>query len=333
MATRKDVAQLAGVSLAVVTYVMNQSNYVSEETRSKVLAAIKQLNYQPSYLARSLKTNRTYNFAIVCDDIRSELFSDIAYHMERLAYQHGYNVFLCSSHQDDKFLRMLMNRKMDGIFIATSIYKSEQLNYLAGGKMPVVLYKVREYPGLADSVKCICVDYQGASRKLTTHLIEKGYAPIAFLPPIYSSLKQFKTDDCRYRGYCDALTAHNIPVVESLVCFDTQSYDSILRFAMDVYKRRKTDKPIAYVAGNDYLATMLMNHFAQRGIRIGEDFVIVGMDATASSVNISPKLTTMGFSKEEVAKCVVNSMLLEKDEVFDSRDVFFETRFIPGSSS
>jgi len=333
LATRKDVAELAGVSPAVVTYVLNKSNYVSKETREKVLAAIKQLNYQPNYLALSLKTNRTYNFALVCDDIRSELFSDIAYHMEQQAYEHGYNVFLCSSHEDDKFLRMLMHRKMDGIFIATSIYKSEQLNYLASGKMPVVLYKAREYHKLDDSIKCICVDYRGTARVLTNHLIERGYKQIAFLPPIYSALQQLKCDDYRYRGYCDSLISHNIPIDESLVCFDTQSYASILNFASGVYERKKTDTPIAFVAGNDYLATIVMNHFIQQGMLPLRDFAIVGMDATASSVNVSPRLTTMGFSKEEVAKCVVNSMLLDKEQVFDPQDVFFQTHFIPGGSS
>lgn len=333
MATRKDVAKLAGVSTAVVSYVLNKSNYVSKETEKKVLEAIERLNYQPDYLAQSLKTNRTYNFALVCDDIRSELFSDIAYHMEQQAYKHGYNVFLCSSHQDDKFIRMLMNRKMDGIFIATSIYKSEQLNFLAGGKAPVVLYKVHEYLNLDNSIKCICVDYAGAARQLTDHLYEKGYRKIAFLPPYLSSLQKLKYDDYRYRGYCDALASHDIPVDENLVCFETQSYASILAFATGVYEHNKSDRPIAFVAGNDYLATMLMNHFTQQGLILLKDFAVVGMDATASSANASPKLTTMGFSKEEVAKCVVDSMLLDKGKAFDPKDVFFPTYFIPGGSS
>ncbi|WP_243130964.1 LacI family DNA-binding transcriptional regulator [[Clostridium] symbiosum] len=74
MATRKDVADLAGVSPAVVSYVLNKSNYVSEEKRAAVLKAVEKLNYQPNYMGRSLKNKKTNNLGLICDDIRSELF-------------------------------------------------------------------------------------------------------------------------------------------------------------------------------------------------------------------------------------------------------------------
>ena len=83
MATRKDVADLAGVSPAVVSYVLNKSNYVSEEKRAAVLKAVEKLNYQPNYMGRSLKNKKTNNLGLICDDIRSELFAEIAFYSER----------------------------------------------------------------------------------------------------------------------------------------------------------------------------------------------------------------------------------------------------------
>ena len=100
MVTRNEVAERAGVSPSVVSYVLNNSNYVSEEKRKAVLKAVEELHYHPNYIGRSLKTKKTNILGLVCDDIRSELFAEITYFSEKYAYDKGYNLFLCTSHQD-----------------------------------------------------------------------------------------------------------------------------------------------------------------------------------------------------------------------------------------
>ena len=205
MVTRNQVAERAGVSPAVVSYVLNNSNYVSDEKRKAVLKAVEELHYHPNYIGRSLKTNKTNILGLVCDDIRSELFAEITYFSEKYAYDKGYNLFLCTSHQEDAFLNQLVDHRLDGIFLATSIYSTEQINKIAKSGIPVALYGARHYGELEKRVRCIRVDYVKAAYLVTERLLNKGFERIAFFPPYKSKVHQFSRKDYRYRGYEDAL--------------------------------------------------------------------------------------------------------------------------------
>jgi LacI family transcriptional regulator/LacI family purine nucleotide synthesis repressor len=332
MVTRDDVAKLAGVSPAVVSYTLNQSNYVSKEKTEAVLRAVEKLNYTPNYMAKSLKMNQTNNFALVCDDIRSELFAEIAYYMEAYAYQRGYNIFLCNSHQDNSFIKMLLSHRMDGIFIATSIYSIEQLNFIASQNMPVVLYKTREYSGLDQRIKSICVDYYGAAETLASHLINRGHIKIAYIPPYLSKITRLQSKDYRLNGFCSAMAANGLKVSPKNVCFDNRSYETMIDFVTRMVQRPSDLRPTAILAGNDYIAIKILNHLKAMGLRIPDDIAIAGMDDTVSSVNVSPQLTTMSFSKQEIAECAVDS-LIQGREKSDSVDTVFKAILIKRMSA
>lgn len=315
MATRKEVAEKAGVSPAVVSYVLNNSNYVSEEKKKAVLAAVEELHYHPNYIGRSLKTKKTNILGLVCDDIRSELFAEITYFSEKYAYDKGYNLFLCTSHQEDSFLSQLVDHRLDGIFLATSIYSTEQINKIAKSGIPVALYGARHYGELASKVRCIRVDYVKAAFMLTERLIQNGFERIAFFPPYKSKVHQFSRKDYRYRGYEDALLAHDIVVDENLICYENDKYDDILKKAEEIYAQNleKYGK-VGIVAGNDYLAVLIMNHLKEMGIYDAAKIAITGMDDTASSKVVDPKLTTVGFSKKDIARYVIDFLIEEEEE-------------------
>ncbi len=312
MSTRKEVAELADVSPAVVSYVMNNSNYVSEEKRRAVLSAAAELNYQPNYIAKSLKSQKTYNLCLVCDDIRSELFAEIAYYSEQYASQYGYRLFLCSSQQDDSFLNSFMNHRIDGIFLGTSIYTAEQINQIAGS-IPVVLYQAKQYPGLDPRVKCIQIEYDKAAYMLTERLIKKGFKRIAFFPPYRSGIRFLKDDDFRFNGYRAALSAYGYPYDEEYVCFDNSNYDAMLNKAEALCRSSaKRREKIAYVTGNDFLAIEIIKRLRKLGLYQPERIAITGMDYTASSEIVSPSLTTVGFSKDMIAKEAISFLVNEQ---------------------
>lgn len=315
MATRKDVADLAGVSPAVVSYVLNKSNYVSEEKRAAVLKAVEKLNYQPNYMGRSLKNKKTNNLGLICDDIRSELFAEIAFYSERYAYENGYSLFLCTSHQDDKFLNGIVDHRLDGIFLATSIYSTEQINQIAKSNIPVALYKARHYDNLDPRVKCIEVDYRKAAYMLTERLILKGHERIAFFPPYRSKLSYWESADFRFKGYQDAMRHYGRPVDETLICYDNEYYEDIMKKAEEICRRSlKEEGRIAFVTGNDYLAIRIMTYLKEVKLYHPETVSITGMDNTSSAGIASPSLTTAGFSKVDVAKAVVDYLINGADE-------------------
>ena len=310
MATRKDVAAMAGVSPAVVSYVLNNSNYVSEEKRIAVMNAVKALDYQPNYIGRSLQNKKTYNLGLVCDDIRSELFAEIAYYSEKYAYENGYKLFLCTSHQDEGFLRSIVDHSLDGIFVGTSIFSVDQINRIARSNIPVVLWKARHYEQLDPRVKCIRVEYHKAAYLLTERLIQKGYEKIAYFPPYLSGISILGDDDYRYKGYRDALAHYGYAFDEELVCFDNGSYEAIQAKAESIFRDNlKAGEKIAYVTGNDYTAIQIMNHLKRKGLYSRERIAITGMDNTASSMIVSPSLTTIGFSKADIAKVAIDYLV------------------------
>lgn len=332
LATRKEVAERAGVSPAVVSYVLNQSNYVSEEKTQAVLAAVRELDYTPNYMAKSLKANQSFNLALVCDDIRSELFAEITYYMEQYAYRSGYNVFLCNSRQDDQFLAMLTNRRMDGVFMATNIYCVDQLNRMAAHKVPIVFYKTREYPGLDQRLKTICVDYRDAARSMTLHLLEKGHRNIAYIPPYLSQIASLESEDYRLQGYCEAFAGQGLKPSRTFVCFKNHSYEAMLDFAARITALPAGRRPTAILAGNDYLAIQIINRLREMNLRVPEDVAVAGMDDTVSSVNASPQITTMSFSKKDIAQCVVTSLVNGRDH-FDTSVENFGARLIQRGST
>lgn len=310
MATRKDVADLAGVSPAVVSYVLNKSNYVSEEKKAAVLKAVEKLNYQPNYMGRSLKNKKTNNLGLVCDDIRSELFAEIAYYSERYAYENGYSLFLCTSHQEDVFLNSIVDHRLDGIFLATSIYSAEQINRMAKSNIPVALYKAHHYENLDSRVKCIEVDYRKAAYMLTEHLILKGHKKIAFFPPYRSRLSYWGSDDYRFKGYQDAMNMYGYPVEEAFICYSNEHYEDIMEKAGQICKDSlEKEGRIAFVTGNDYLAIRIMTYLKEEKLYDPARVSITGMDHTSSADIASPSLTTAGFSKLDIAKAVVDYLI------------------------
>src|SRR5579875_3197009 len=124
MATMIDVAKMAGVSTATVSHVINDSRYVSDETRQKVLAAIAALNYRNNGLARMLRRNQTGSIGLLISDIANPFFPDVVRGVEDVARAHGYSVILCNTDENaDKerlYLDVLLEKRVDGFVVTPS---------------------------------------------------------------------------------------------------------------------------------------------------------------------------------------------------------------------
>ena len=159
--TRNDVAKLAGVSPAVVSYVLNNSKYVSEERRTAVLRAVEELGYQPNIMARGLKTKKSMLVAFVCDNLRNDWLEGA----EELLFRNGYYVSHCYSKPGPDFINMLLMRQFDGVFMMSNLFSTDQLNQLAAHGIPVILYKTREYGDLDPRIVTLAPSYFDAVSK------------------------------------------------------------------------------------------------------------------------------------------------------------------------
>ena len=164
--TRNDVAKRAGVSPAVVSYVMNSSKYVSEEKTLAVKKAIEELQYRPNIQARGLKTNRSMQVAFVCDNLRNDWLEGA----ETLLFEKGYYVSHCYSRDGEDFIQMLIARRFDGIFMMSNRFSTAQLNEIAEAGIPVVLYKTRKYGELNPKIISLVPDLMDGVKKSVNYL-------------------------------------------------------------------------------------------------------------------------------------------------------------------
>jgi DNA-binding LacI/PurR family transcriptional regulator len=182
--TRNDVARHAGVSTATVSYVVNNGpRPVSKEMRQKVLDAIKELGYQPSQIARSLKTKRSTTIGVIISDILNPVLSAIAKSIEDAILPMGYNMILCNSDEDPEreltFLRMLYSKQVDGIILLPTGKNIDFITTLGEKiKMPIVLID-RLIEGL--TYDNVLFDNISGTYELTRHLINLGHRRIGLI--------------------------------------------------------------------------------------------------------------------------------------------------------
>lgn len=301
--TRDDVARLAKVSPAVVSYVMNESKFVSAEKVAAVKRAIEELHYRPNMQARGLKTNRSMQIAFVCDNFMNYWLEDA----ERELLKNGYYVSHCGSLVEEGLIEMLIERRFDAVFMMSNRYSTAELNRLVTAGIPLVLYKTRDYGELDERIVTVVPDYRDATVKSVHYLVMRGHTRIALIPPV--RYKVSGSGGFRLSAYTQALRQNGIEPRMDFVCTDTESNEAIRTCIMNMLLGNDaTQRPTAFVAGNDYLALQVMRCAHNLGLRIPRDVAVVGADNTYLGEAVIPALTSIDFSKTDFCKCLVNAL-------------------------
>ncbi|MHB1253249.1 MAG: LacI family DNA-binding transcriptional regulator, partial [Candidatus Humimicrobiaceae bacterium] len=211
--TISEIAKLAGVSKTTVSRVLSGSNFVSKNTRDRVLGIIKEKEYKPSIMAQSLRTNRTRTIGLVLADIENPFYSRVAKGVIDAAETKKYNVILCNSNYDieleERDIRTLMGRGVDGLLLTTVALKMKTIEYLVDRGFPFILIDCKlDTPGVNYVVND---DYFGA-KLATEYLIGLGHKKIFFLGDRkLLSLRE------RLRGFKDTLVDHKIESINTFV--------------------------------------------------------------------------------------------------------------------
>ena len=216
MATQKELAKLAGVSAGTVSNVISGSTQVGEETRKKVLAAIRTLNYHPNLIARSLKTNRTNTLGIIVPDITVPFFPKVIRGAAAAASERGYLLIVLDSEnqhsRETEMISLLRSQRVDGILLVAAgglKWPNNRASEITSGAPMVCLDRLPD--GL--DVDSVCVDDCSAAGLAVSHLLAMGHKKIAILtgPP------SLRNEQERLRGYRLALQKAGVPVRDSLI--------------------------------------------------------------------------------------------------------------------
>lgn len=298
-ATLSDVAQEVGVTPMTVSRVINQNGYVSEETRIKVLQAIKEMNYRRNGLARNLKRQRTETIGLVLGDISNPYSTELARAVRETLLIRGFNLFICISEQSAKedivAFESLANNSVDGIIVATRSNDGgdKYLREIIDSNLPVVVIGRDFNHNLVDFVSAN--NLQGGF-DATQHLIDLGHRRIGFIGATLSGGGSLN----RLQGYLNALKVHDIEIDERLITGRKEAISDVPGYSTEKigYEGMKRllslpNRPTAVFARNDFTAIGAMTAIKEAGLKIPEDIAIVGFDDIPLAVHTSPSLTTV----------------------------------------
>ena len=310
--TRKEVAERAGVSVAVVSYVVNNGpRPVSPETQSKVQEAIDELGYYPNELARSLSRQQTAIIGLIIPSLLNPVYAEIAESLERACIAEGYMVMVGGTGRDpDKeleFAKLLRAKQVDGVVAIPSTSPQDTLKVLQQAQIPTVVLE-HDLPMTA----CIALDDLQGGRLATQHLLSLGHRRIGLIKRQPSSA----LSNLRAVGYHDSLIEAGIPFDPALVIESQAGQAAGYRSMQQLLALAQP--PTAIVTHNDVLAMGAMHAIHQAGLAVPNDISIVGYDDLISSAYLNPPLTTIKFPLAEMghqASQLIIKLVQKQDEL------------------
>ena len=304
MATIREVAESAGVSYATVSHVINNTRWVSQETRERVLAAMAALNYRPNALARSLRQGKTNTLGLVLPDSANPFFAEISRSIEDEAFKKGYSVFLCNTELDTQrelfYVDVLSKKQVDGIIFVAAGDQADSLDFLIRRNMPVVMID-RNLPNV--EVDAVLSDNQLGGYLATRHLLELGHKRIACIAGPSSITPSAE----RIIGYRRALEEAGLSYNESLILRGDYHAQSGLDITHSILKMNP--RPTAIFALNDLMALGALRAAAEAGCSVPEDLAVVGYDDLELAHFTNPPLTTIAQPKKEIGAQAVNLLV------------------------
>lgn len=325
MTTISDVAKLAGVSLVTVSRVINNADNVSPATRARVERAIDELGYVPSGVAKSLRLKRTRTLALIVPDIQNSFWTTVARGVEDAAQSSGYSIFLCNTDENTEkqrhYLEIVISQRADGVIIAPSDNKAENLSLLRKRRIPTVVMD-RHIDGW--DVDTVMGDSVSASRALMKHLISLGHTRIAMI----SGPRTTSTSTDRILGYRVALAEAGIPYDPGLVLIG--EYRSISGERLTHQLLEMEDAPTAIFAANNVIALGVIDALGAHGLRVPQDMALVCFDDLPNTSRLFPFLTVAVQPAYDLGANAAQLLLsrLESEQPPQSRHVILPSRLI-----
>jgi LacI family transcriptional regulator len=289
--TIRDVAALAGVSIATVSKYMNSTQHFTPGVERKIRAAVDELEYHSNPLARSMITGKTGSVGVVILDIANPHFTNIVKGANRVALEHGYNLLFVDTEESqarEEDLLAALSRRVDGLIVSTRMPEDQLHRVIALGK-PVV-FSGRPAPAGYTSIG---IDARAAAYMLGELLVKQGHRDIA-----YVGFAPARPDMERMRGLAESLGAHGLTARRYELHGPTIAEGE--RICPSVVLGR--DKPDAVVCYNDLVAIGFMGAARSMGVSIPEDISVVGIDNIPFGRFTSPALTTVDTQSERLGE-------------------------------
>ena len=290
MATLKDVAKLAGVSVATVSRVINDSPKASEASRLAVTSAMEELNYHPNANARALAQQTTETIGLIVGDVSDPFFGAMVKAVEQVAYRTGNFLLIGNGYHNEQkerqAIEQLIRHRCAALVVhAKKIPDSELISLMK--QMPGMVVINRIIPGFEQ--RCVALDDRYGAWLATRHLIQQGHTKIGYL----CSNHQISDAEDRLQGYYDALTEHGLPVNERLVTYGEPDESGGELAMTELLGRGRHFSAVACY--NDSMAAGAMGVLNDNGIDVPKEISLIGFDDVLISRYVRPRLTTVRY--------------------------------------
>lgn len=316
--TIKDIAKKTGVSHSTVSRALSGNSLISAETAEKIRNAAREMGYQPSAAARSLKTRHSQVLGVIVSSIDDPFFSEILFGIEETAQENGFSLFIAASQHDPnrerKIVQTMLEQRTDGVIICSSSFSAEQGRQLLSNGFPVVMVNHQSAENYHYSIYHDDVD---GSRQVTSHLLGLGHRRIAYLGNSQSG----RTTLERQEGFQMEMAAAGLPIPGEYI-YNVPGSDP--RFGLDSvnYFLGLPNRPTAVVCFNDTLAIGMLKGCSQAGIRVPDQLSVTGFDNITYSAFTQPSLTTFDQPKRSIGAKAADLFL---DLMRQKKDGYFGT--------
>lgn len=330
--TIKEIAAEAKVSIATVSMVLNKKDKkISEATREKILYIAQKYNYTPNTMARSLITKQTRTIGLVIPDIVNPFFPEIARGVEDKASEFGYSVIYCNTDdkikREDKYIKVLTEKMVDGIIFAHSSDRQMGFDSLDKCKVPIILID-RDYDN-RNVIGRVIVENKEGAYMATSYLLDRGYKNIAYIAGSITTA----TAIGRLEGYNQALADRNITVKNSFIKVGEYK----MQWGIEAVEQLLNEnEPIDGIfCGNDLIAIGAIKKLKERGLNVPGDVGIVGFDDIYLASLVEPPLTTikqpnyeMGYKAAELLIKNIEKMRLDRIKYENKEDLVQENTLL-----
>lgn len=285
MVSIKDIAKKAGVSISTVSYALNGSSKVTDETSSRILAIAQEMNYIPNAAARTLKKRESKILGVFLTDFKGDVYGDLLDGMKEVSNAQGYDLIVCSGKQSH---RMLPERMIDGAVILDQAFSSEELLEYADRNHKIVVLD-RELTH--KNINQVLLDNKAGATLATEYLIERGHKKIYVVTGpsgSFDSIQRMKA----VKQIQDRVD--DIEWIEIEGDFKKSGGEKAAHQILQEYKH-----PVAVFCLNDEMAIGLFNQLADTSLVIGEHVHLIGFDNIELARYVQPRLATIDYSKRK----------------------------------
>lgn len=300
----KEIAEIAGVSVATISRVINQNGGYSADTEKKVLDVIKKYNYVPNLVAKGLRTNKTPIIGIIVPDIVNEFYSKLVLQLQMLLFEAGYLTTICNTNEsrelEHQHVQAMIAQNVSGLILISGSSYNSRSEYAT---MPTV-YIDRRPQNWDDDIIFVESDNVQGGYKATKELLDNGCRRIVFVTDMLSE----SSKTYRYEGYCKALAEANIPVDPSLIMrVKNVRIEEAKQLISQSLKQGINFDGI--MCTTDMLAVGAIYAVKEAGLRIPQDIKITGYDDVTASSIIDPSITTVHQHSNRMTE-VVSELLI-----------------------